>query len=154
MSKWIDYLLEKPFFYDNIRAAITFGVRYSPIRKALNASSEDTIIDFGSGTGTYSKIFHKTKNEYTGVEISRQYYDTACARHNFSNIHFIHSDFFTLEKLEDKSFDLALMTGVLHHLTDEDCIRILTIINRVTRKRLIIQDLAPSRFHFISNFLM
>ena len=154
MSSWIDKLLEIPFFYDYARAAITFGIRYRPIRKALDPAPTDAVIDLGCGTGTYSRIFKNKQNPFTGVEIYPQYYETARQRHNSDNIRFLHRDFFTLSDLPDKSYDLALMTGVLHHLTDEECLRILEITNRITKKRLVIQDLAPSRFHFISNFLM
>lgn len=154
MSSWIDKLLEKPFFYDNLRAAITFGIRYSPIRKAIGAMPGESILDLGCGTGTYSKIFKNSDNAYTGVEISRTYYETACLRHQSNHVQFIHSDFFQLESISPKSFDLSLMTGVLHHLTDDECRRILSFTASVTKKQLVIQDLAPSRYHFISNLLM
>lgn len=113
----MDRLLALGFFYNafiyiigkfNFAKLILFSkyIPYTPGEKVL---------DLGCGPATNTSIFNS--NDYFGIDISDTYIKTA--RKLFPKYSFLKSNFLSLNGEYDDSFDLILMSGLLHHLTDE-----------------------------------
>lgn len=75
----------------------------------------DKILDLGCGPGTNSSFF-QTK-DYFGIDISSRYIKQAEVKS--PNHKFICGNFLLLGKEWDDSFDIILMSGLLHHLSDQ-----------------------------------
>lgn len=74
------------------------------------------LLDVGCGAGYAARYLQGRYASYTGIDHSRKLIDIARERHPGENIRFIHTDL--LDFSPEKTFDLALMIGVLHHLED------------------------------------
>jgi SAM-dependent methyltransferase len=81
------------------------------------------VLDIGCGPGNNTHYFLDA--DYYGLDLNCQNIDQAKKRYSkFSNVHLICADvnsYFT-DHLRDENnkFDLIIMAGVLHHLTDEE----------------------------------
>lgn len=73
------------------------------------------ILDLGCGPGTNTKIFQE--NDYLGIDISENYIKKA--RHQHPSYKFIRGTFLALDESLNESFDVILMSGLIHHLSDE-----------------------------------
>lgn len=94
-----------------------FSIRYS-VRALSNRSelSEHAkILDVGCGTGVLANMFD-SKN-YLGFDFNRE--SILQARLSFPKYKFIEADAVNLS-LGNKRFDLILISGVLHHLNNQD----------------------------------
>lgn len=83
--------------------------------KYLPYTPGEKILDLGCGPGTNSKFF--MPNDYYGLDISRHYIQQATI--NSPNHQFFCGDFLQLDQLWENSFDIVLMSGLLHHLPDD-----------------------------------
>jgi len=116
-------LLGHPFVYDRIRPFVVGGIDWSPLYHNLEAEADDVILDVGCGTG----IAHQYLREF-GAYYG---YDTdpvaiKFARENTSapNVHY--------ECAAVTAGDIAriqpariILAGLLHHLSDEECLGLL-----------------------------
>ena len=101
------------------------------------------VLDLACGIGEFSIYFDKDK--YIGVDIEEKYikygkkkFDRNLIVGNALNL-----------KFKDNDFDFVLISGFLHHLSDEDVEKVLIEITRVLKKNgkfVLIEDAPSSRF--------
>lgn len=88
--------------------------------KTLNLSSNDTLIDFGSGTGVFAIEAAKKCKKVYAVDISLEMLDYArqkAQKESIANIEFVHSGFLNFSTKPD-SVDFITSTFSFHHLPD------------------------------------
>ncbi|GHT18513.1 hypothetical protein AGMMS4957_00960 [Bacteroidia bacterium] len=80
------------------------------------------VLDIGCGPG--NNAFRFLDTEYYGFDLSEDYIQQAESRwKGYDNIHFVCADvndYFKHGLEENNKYDLIIMHGVLHHLTDEE----------------------------------
>jgi len=83
--------------------------------KYLSYAPGMKILDLGCGPGTNTDFFQH--EDYLGIDINEKYIKKAKSLH--PNYEFNCSDFIDLDQSFDDYFDLVLMSGLIHHLSDE-----------------------------------
>ena len=73
------------------------------------------VLDLGCGPGTNTEFFQPA--DYLGIDISEAYISKARQAHPGFN--FACDNFLDLDESFNESYDLVLMSGLLHHLNDE-----------------------------------
>ncbi len=114
-----------------------------------NSSDEISILDIGAGSGellrTIEKFCPKRKKLLVGTDLNPR------AVRTMSRIgtNTVQCDAIRLP-FADASFDHVICSLFLHHLKDQDAIRLLSEMNRVARKRIVVIDLhrSPVAYYF------
>ena len=96
------------------------------IRKQVNPSPSETLLDVGCGTGNYRSSF---ACEYSGVDINPDYIKMASSHLDGQ---FMVMDCTRLE-FKDATFDHVVSLATLHHLTDEQVIQMVREAVRVCK---------------------
>ncbi len=100
------------------------------------------ILDLGCGTGELAPVFLKSAYSYTGIDIEAERIAYASKAHPQARFHVMDASALTYP---DGYFDQMLITGVLHHLSDEDVRRIVREMKRVLQpggRVLVMEDVA------------
>lgn len=96
----------------------------------LKLKSGDALLDIGCGPADV--LDYLPNVEYWGFDISQEYISSAVRKYggrgNFQCKLFEEDDLRTLPK-----FDAALLSGVLHHLDDDEAERLLRLISKVLK---------------------
>lgn len=110
------------------------------IRKTFGNANRKSILDLGCGTGTLSVLF--PRKSYLGVDIDKKLIDSAKKFH--PGYSFQTSDA-TKIRLE-KKFDIILVIGVIHHLSDKEVKKFVETIDfhlKISGTALIIEAIPP-----------
>jgi len=116
-----------------------------------NFKKHDYVLDFGSGTGYFSKLFDKKK--YLGVEINKKFVQMSKKKNKNYNFKILNDD--CLHKYENK-INSILISNVMHHLSDRQIEKAFTFFKKKLSpktKIFIIEPLLPKTF-FSLEFLM
>lgn len=103
-------------------------------------SKKRKVLDIGCGTGSQSGLFSKTS--YIGIDISPAAIHLAQKHKGY---HFSVMDGRVL-RFPQQTFDAVLVSGVLHHLSDDNSIKVVSEMKRVLKPRgyaLVIEAIAP-----------
>jgi len=148
----VDRVFESAFGYRYLRGLFHFGVRMQPIRKALDLRAGDRVLDVGCGTGDYAPLVNRADCQYVGIDLYAPYIEKARQLYPAPNREYRVGDIRSL-KLEPRSFNKALILGVMHHLTDEENLVMLRDLNRIISERIVIMDLSPGGWHVVNTIL-
>lgn len=100
------------------------------------------LLDLGCGTGELAKSFIKAGYAYYGVDIEPERIEYARKTYPRGTFHVMDASDLAYP---DGYFDQILVTGVLHHLSDEEVRSIVREMNRVLRpggRALVMEDIA------------
>ena len=101
------------------------------INNAIKPQNGNKILDIGCGTARILNFLPKDV-DYTGIDISSEYISKAKniykERGKFLNIKF---DVDEINNLSD--YDIVLLNGVLHHLTDYEAEKIIELANKALK---------------------
>lgn len=73
------------------------------------------ILDLGCGPGTNTHLFQP--EDYLGIDISNSYIEQA--KRSYPEFEFVCKNVLELDEKFNESFDLIVLSGLLHHLSDE-----------------------------------
>lgn len=101
-----------------------------------------TVLDLGCGVGSMSSLFKK--GGYLGVDIDKK--SIEYAQRSYPGYNFRVSDITTLKS--SKRFDLVLVVGVLHHISDKEAQRTLMVVSSCLKKggKLLVIEAIPPLF--------
>jgi SAM-dependent methyltransferase len=115
--------------------------------KILNLIEEGTnVVDVGCGTGRFSFLAVNKVDRIIGVDLSLKNIEIArkTLESKWNNkISFSHSGIEDIDTGENKLFDYAVMTYVIHEIQPEDGIELLKTISRKAKKIIIGDYLVP-----------
>jgi SAM-dependent methyltransferase len=100
------------------------------VKEYIRPIAGDKVLDIGCGVGDILKYLPNC--EYSGFDMNRRYIKTAKKR--FGNL-----GIFVCEKLtkelcrEFSDFDIALATGILHHLNDHEALELFELARAVLK---------------------
>ncbi len=152
LSKFIDKFFGIPFFYHYARWLFTLGIRYEPIKTFLDPKPEDSVLDIACGVGTYTKIVDDAK--YLGIDLNEEYIETANKEWKTDKRNFVVQDVLTIDqKYPKNSFNKGMMLGLIHHLPEEDALKLLKKSSEILTERLVVMDNFYSKWHLINNLV-
>ena len=148
----VNHLSSRPTFWNLFRRILEFnfheekrviGRELLPhAREAQREGRRPRVLDLGCGTGELAPIFLQSGYSYTGIDIAPE--RIAYARKTYPQGRFHVMDAGAL-RYPDGYFDQILVTGVLHHLSDDEVRRIVAEMGRVLRpggRALVMEDIA------------
>ncbi len=116
---------------------------------ALAAAPGERVLDLGCGAGGLATV---VPGEYLGLDLNPSY--IAFARRRFGNAR-RRFEIRELSELDGReTFDKAIMSSVLHHLSDAEADVVLGVLARIVRKRLVVMDLDPESANRFQAFLI
>lgn len=120
-------LANYPPAFDGLRNVLENGFKVPfQIVRAFTEGGQLRTLDCGCGTGIFAHLF--SSGSYIGVDIHESYLKAARKRCPFHQ--FIQMDARQLD-LPANSFDRAIIFGLLHHLKDDDAIRVCQSVNKM-----------------------
>jgi SAM-dependent methyltransferase len=84
--------------------------------RIVKPQKTETLVDFGCGTGSFTKRLKKYDLNLIGVDISPQC--IRYARNNVKDIRFEIEDIEDIKTIPSDSADIVIFSGVLHHFAD------------------------------------
>jgi SAM-dependent methyltransferase len=112
------------------------------LQKTSGEGRVPRILDLGCGTGELAPIFIKAGYGYAGIDIEPERIEFARKTYRQGEFHVMDASHL---KYPDEHFDQILVTGVLHHLSDDDVRMIVREMRRVLRpdgRALVMEDIA------------
>ena len=127
IRRFVRRLADCPSIFDLLRWILEGGYRghKSVIQQELTPVGQ-RILDIGCGTGFYSRFFDAAV--YVGVDISPIY--ISAAQQKYPANQFIVGDGTALP-FADSEFETAMISGVLHHLSDDEAQHVLAEASRI-----------------------
>ena len=116
-------LLGHPFVYNRIRPFVVGGIDWSPLYRNLDAGPDNVILDVGCGTGVAHEYlrgfaaYHGYDTDPVAIEFARQ-------KTGGPNVTY-HSEVVTAEDILRIRPTRVILSGLLHHLSDEACAHLL-----------------------------
>lgn len=122
--------LENPHAYNLTQRILggqmAYGLIKEVVRKAIAPLSYRTVLDVGCGTGIFRECFN---DDYTGIDVNADYIRKA---QEANTGRFLVGDAMVMP-FNDGDFDLVFTVGVLHHLNQEQCKKMLYEMRRVSK---------------------
>lgn len=136
------------WFYDTVIAPNQDRM-FGQIREMI--APDSTVIDIGCGTGRFSFFIAEHCATAIGIDISKRNIDRANAvlsRKPNSKISFRHSGPDSVIIENDRYFDYAVMTYILHEVDEDRRVRLLRDASRLARTVIIGDYLVPQQAGF------
>lgn len=98
------------------------AARRNYVEQYLRPNEGDRILDIGCGTG---KMFDALPDwiSYTGFDLNQAYVEQAASKYG-SAAAFVHGEVGAAPQLPTDAFDVAIATGILHHLDDDEAMQL------------------------------
>lgn len=149
----IHRILEIPIFYNFIQLVFSHRKTMLIWNQLIEEGRHGVVLDVGCGPGNRTNDFRNSK-AYLGVDISETYINSARSKYGEVGEFYVLSAT-EIDKLSCPSFDLVVLCGVFHHLSEDELIKFLKKVSLRLRKNGIIVTLDPTfiKGRFIANFL-
>ena len=155
-----DAIIGIPFVYNLVRPLVVGGIDMGPVLSPLRVKGTDTVVDVGCGTGIALEHLPRFAR-YVGFDTDRRALDAARKRAvqragkggAGEMIEFREKP---LERcdVEELDPDVAIFAGLLHHLDDETCERLLALLLSSARLRSVVTlDVTFLPGRFVNNLL-
>ncbi len=114
-------------------------------RKEIDISNFDRVIDIGCGTGALCSVLHENGMKVTGIDPAQKMLKIARKKSGNTEINFLEGNALDGLPFEDKTFDMAISSYVLHGLNSYDRKRIYLEMSRIAIQYVIIHDYNKKR---------
>lgn len=143
MNHPLEFILEKPFFFNSIRRVIAGDQQNTKrfVTDALKKYKVKSVLDVGCGTGDFA-VCTPSGASYLGIDLNRAYIQFAKKQYE-SSYNFKYQDVTKKEFYTGKKFDAILFISMIHHLSSDELDAILPAIKKVTRKVVVVADIIP-----------
>ncbi len=112
-------ILKSPVLYSSYQKLVGgYRARRKFVEDYLNIRPEQKLLDFGCGPGDILQFLPEVN--YTGIDIDPVYIEKARLKYGH-RAHFICSNLKALKLDGRGTYDYVIATGVLHHMTDQEC---------------------------------
>lgn len=153
VRRLVHWLSARPTLWNIFRRILEFnfreekrviGVELLPHAERIRREErrKPRILDLGCGTGELAPVFLKKGYTYVGIDIEEERIHYAAKTFKQGKFHVMDASKISYP---DGHFDQILVTGVLHHLSDEDVRGIVREMRRVLRpdgRALVMEDIA------------
>lgn len=111
------------------------------VSKYVNTRDDMTILDIGCGIGRWADYFSEQNVNYIGIDHSQSIVDIARTRfNNVNNFTFIRAATTSVPQIvENQTFDLVLIAGLLNYLNDSDVTTLLDDCSKIVKGLLYIR---------------
>lgn len=127
-----------------------FQVKY--YQKILALASEeidwtkyDSIIDVGCGTGALCSVLSQKGLQVTGIDAEQRMLKIAEKRLRKKKVSLLHANVLERLPFEDKSFDIAISSFVIHGMPTAERIIFYKEMNRITQHMVVFHDYNENR---------
>jgi SAM-dependent methyltransferase len=121
-------LLGTPFVYDQVRPRVVGGIDMGRLYALLGKEGRRVVLDVGCGTGDALKHLGDDVEQYLGVDTDPVAIDAARARYgNRPNVRFECRHLHAADVI-DLSPTGVVLSGVLHHLTNQEAEGVLRLV--------------------------
>ncbi|WP_353778102.1 methyltransferase domain-containing protein [Winogradskyella sp. 3972H.M.0a.05] len=125
INKIAEFFLKNPFVYWSYQGLVGgHKARKHFVKNDVRPRPNIKLLDMGCGPG--NMIEYLPNLDYTGFDADKKYIDAAVKKYEEKGL-FIHSDIESFEITEPNSFDIAMASGLLHHLDDNNAKRFFEI---------------------------
>ena len=121
-----------------------------PVRRFMDDTPHESVLELGCGLGNMSVI---TDQPYLGIDIVEGYVEYAQEHFAGPNKRFMVGDALDLDPSLGH-FDVVALLSFIHHLTDDEVLRILEGISVVSPQYILIVDMAPERAGWLFNHVL
>ncbi len=152
VRRLVNWLSARPTLWNLFRRILELNFREEKrvIARELMPQAEEIrregrrpqLLDLGCGTGELAPVFLKAGYSYTGIDIAPERIAYAAKTYRKGKFHVMDA---SALQYPDGYFDQILVTGVLHHLSDEEVRGIVKEMRRVLRpggRALVMEDIA------------
>jgi SAM-dependent methyltransferase len=144
-------ILGHPFVFGRIRPIFVGGIDWTPLYETLDAGPDSIILDVGCGMGIAHKYLHGFR-EYHGFDTNALAIKRAQQHASGPNIHFecrvLNED--DVRRIRPTH---VLLSGLLHHLSDDDALKLLRMCSVSTVVRFATADTVYLPGEYLSNVL-
>lgn len=122
-----------------------YTVIVEKVKKEMDISSFETIIDIGCGTGALCSVLKDKGLDVTGIDPAIKMLNISKRIQDNKGIEFIQANALEGLPFKNKSFDVAIASYVAHGLVQEERKRMYAEMSRITRNYVIIHDYNKER---------
>ena len=142
----IHSLLSVPLIYNIVQRAFLHQKTHDLIKKHLDIGAKAVVLDIGCGVGNAIKLLNPDY-EYYGYDISAEYISQAADKfEDRPGTTFINDKFNEETSKSLPEVDLALLMGVMHHISDQELTDLLTCISKQLKTGGFLMTVDPVRF--------
>ncbi len=141
-------IFDQPVLYD-ARKILLGGWPFEPTLSLLDSTGSDVILDVGCGTGHFSEKIQF--RQYYGFDNDAKALQVA-TRRKVPNAVFQMGDIrhFNFQGLKPTQ---AILSGVLHHLSDDEAVRLLNDLAPIVSRWIVTEDPIYAQYHVLNNLL-
>jgi len=114
------------------------------VKNEIDVSQYESIIDIGCGTGALSQVLYEEGLKVTGIDAAQKMIKQAKKRLN-KDINLVHASALEPIPFEDKSFDIAISSYVIHGMKGYERQKAYAQMSRIAKHRVIVHDYNANR---------
>ena len=135
----VGQLLDRPAIFHAARFLLVGSQQLTKrfLREQLAAGSRETVLDVCCGVGEFAEA---VAGRYIGIDLNERFIHEARRRYRGD----ARKRFEVADVLQSQypagHFDKAMLVNSLHHFSDEEAMRLMTEVRRITRRLIVVVD--------------
>ena len=156
-NRLVDWYSKNPSRYIFLQTVLNWGLPYDYVAKIIKSQNNDRILELGCGPALI--LDHIKYKNYVGIDSNKASIEYASNKYgNDINTNFINANILEFDYSAHDKFDKILMLGLMHHLSDLDLKKLLSLIPNLLNtdnenSSVVTFDIVRTKYHFISNKL-